>query len=258
MLNIGEFARAGGVTVRMLRHYDQLGLLTPAEVDPWSGRRRYDLSQLGKLHRIVTLKELGFTLGQVADLLAEGVGAGELRGMLRLRRTELLTQVNEVRHRLAQLDARLRLIESESEMTVTDEIVLKRAEPTRIAAVEGTDADGVENLFIRAGELMDAAGLSRLTPVGWFLPETEESRRFYAGFAVTEQAPNGLEIIELPTAEVASVIHRGAMPPSAAYETLTRWAEKSGRDVGAKRWIFLEANGEDQSNWVVEVQLELL
>lgn len=258
MLNIGEFARAGGVSVRMLRHYDQLGLLTPAEVDLWNGRRRYDLSQLGKLHRIVTLKELGFTLVQVADLLADGVGAGDLRGMLRLRRTGLLAQVNEVRHRLAQLDARLRLIESESEVTVNDEIVMKRAEPMRIAAVEGTDADGVEDLFIRAGALMDAARLPRLTPVGWFLPETEESRRFYAGFAVAEQAPDGLEVIDLPASAVASVVHRGAMPPSAAYETLTRGAEGAGRDVGAKRWIFLEADGEDQSDWVVEVQLELL
>lgn len=168
MLNIGEFARAGGVSVRMLRHYDQLGLLTPADVDQWNGRRRYDLSQLGTLHRIVTLKELGFTLVQVADLLADGVGAGDLREMLRLRRTGLLAQVNEVRHRLAQLDARLRLIESESEVTVNDEIVMKRAEPMRIAAVEGTDADGVEDLFVRAGELMEAARLPRLTPVGWF------------------------------------------------------------------------------------------
>ncbi len=64
----------------------------------------------------------------------------------------------------------------------------------RIVAVEGTDADGVEDLFFRAGGLMDAARLPRLTPVGWFLPEAEESGRFYAGFAVTEQVPDGLEV----------------------------------------------------------------
>ncbi len=127
MLNIGEFARAGDVSVRMLRHYDQLGLLTPADVDLWNGRRRYDLSQLGTLHRIATLKELGFTLVQVADLLVDGVGARDLREMWRLRRTGLLAQVNEVRHRLAQLDARLGLIESECGVTVNDEIVMKRA-----------------------------------------------------------------------------------------------------------------------------------
>lgn len=257
MLSIGEFARAGGVSVRMLRHYDQLGLLTPAEVDPWSGRRRYTLAQLGRLHRIVTLKDLGFSLVQVADLLGDGIETAELLGMLRLRRTELAAQSRDVRHRLAQLDARLRLIESETEMTANNEVVIKRTEPLRIAAVEGTDADGVEDVFIRAGELMDTAGLSRLTPVGWFLPETEERRRFYAGFAVAEADVKGLEIVELPAADVATAIHRGAMPPSDAYQTLIRWAEESGRESGAKRWIFLEADGEDQSDWVVEVQLEL-
>lgn len=257
MLNIGDFARAGGVSVRMLRHYDQLGLLIPAEVDPWTGRRRYALSQLTQLHQLVSLKGLGFTLAQVSDLLADGLETEDLRRMLQLRRTELMAQDDDLRHRLAQLDARLRLIRSESEMTTTNEIVIKRTEPLRIAAVEGTDADDVEEVFIRAGELMDAAGLSRLTPVGWFLPEAE-SRRFYAGFTSTENAVKGMEIIELPTAEVATAIHHGAMPPSAAYRALTRWADASDRQSGAHRWIFLEAAGLDQSGWVVEVQLELM
>jgi len=238
----------------MLRHYDQLGLLVPAEVDPWSGRRRYALSQLTQLHRLVSLKGLGFTLAQVADLLADGLETEDLRRMLRLRRTELVAQADDLRHRLAQLDARLRLIESESEMT--DKIIIKRAEPLRIAAVEGTDADGVEEVFIRAGDLMDAAGLSRLTPVGWFLPEAD-ARRFYAGFTTSENAVKGMEIIELPATEVATAIHHGAMPPSDAYGALTRWADESDRESGAHRWVFLESAGHDQSDWIVEVQLEL-
>ncbi|MPY80428.1 MAG: MerR family DNA-binding transcriptional regulator [Actinophytocola sp.] len=45
MLSIGEFARLGDVSVRMLRHYDDLGLLRPVQVDEWTGRRRYDVGQ---------------------------------------------------------------------------------------------------------------------------------------------------------------------------------------------------------------------
>jgi len=256
MMTIGEFARAGGVSVRMLRHYDRLGLLTPAEVDPWNGRRRYAPAQLDQLHRIVGLKELGFSLARVADLL-DGVETEELVRLLRLRRAELSAQAADVRHRLAQLDARLRLIESETAMTTPEPILTKQVEPLRIAALEGTDADGVEDVFIRAGELMDAAGQSRLTPVSWFLPETDDERRFFAGYATAEPAVPGLEIVELPAARVASAIHRGVMPPSKAYRDLVRWAERSGRERGAHRWIFLEADGEDQSDWLVEVQLEL-
>lgn len=66
MFSIGDFARHGRVSVRMLRHYDGIGLLRPALVDPSTGYRYYDAAQLPQLNRIVALKELGFGLQQVA------------------------------------------------------------------------------------------------------------------------------------------------------------------------------------------------
>ena len=65
MFSIGEFARHGRVSVRMLRHYDTIGLLRPACVDPVSGYRFYQASQFAELNRVIALKELGFTLQQV-------------------------------------------------------------------------------------------------------------------------------------------------------------------------------------------------
>ncbi|SEC21280.1 MerR family regulatory protein [Paramicrobacterium humi] len=44
LLGIGDFSRYAGLSVRMLRHYDDRGLLTPAEVDPFTGYRRYSPS----------------------------------------------------------------------------------------------------------------------------------------------------------------------------------------------------------------------
>ncbi|MFI6794664.1 MerR family DNA-binding transcriptional regulator [Streptosporangium canum] len=49
MFSIGDFAQLGLVSVRMLRHYDALGLLQPARVDPASGYRFYQASQLSRL-----------------------------------------------------------------------------------------------------------------------------------------------------------------------------------------------------------------
>ena len=62
MFRIGEFSRFSRVSVKMLRHYDELGLLTPAHVDPQSNYRYYSADQLPRLHRIVALKDLGFRL----------------------------------------------------------------------------------------------------------------------------------------------------------------------------------------------------
>lgn len=62
MISIGDFARLGRVSVRMLRHYDEIGLLRPARVDQ-SIEYRYDRAvQLSQLNRIIGLKDLGFFL----------------------------------------------------------------------------------------------------------------------------------------------------------------------------------------------------
>src|SRR5215469_7423698 len=80
MFAIGEFARYGRVTIRVLRHYDAIGLLGPVCVDPATGYRIYEAGQLSRLNRIVALKSLGFTLQQVATILDEQYQAhAELR-----------------------------------------------------------------------------------------------------------------------------------------------------------------------------------
>ena len=56
MLSIGDFARHGRVSVRMLRHYDGIGLLRPAAVDPVTGYRSYEASQFADLNQIVDLE----------------------------------------------------------------------------------------------------------------------------------------------------------------------------------------------------------
>ena len=103
MFSIGEFAGLGRVSVRMLRHYDAIGLLRPAHVDPHSGYRFYTAAQLRLLNRVTALKDLGFSLQQVQTLIDEKVGTAELRGMLRLRRAELASRMRQDTARLAVL-----------------------------------------------------------------------------------------------------------------------------------------------------------
>jgi DNA-binding transcriptional MerR regulator len=79
MFTIGDFARHGRVSVRMLRHYDAIGLLRPARVDEATGYRYYEAGQLARLNRLIALKDLGFTLQHVGGILDEQVSAEELR-----------------------------------------------------------------------------------------------------------------------------------------------------------------------------------
>lgn len=65
---VGEVARAAGVTVRTLHHYDRIGLLRPALRSP-SGYRGYSADDLARLQRILAYRDLGFGLDDVARLL---------------------------------------------------------------------------------------------------------------------------------------------------------------------------------------------
>ena len=110
MFRIGEFSRFSRVSVKMLRHYDELGLLSPARVDPVSGYRYYSAGQLPRLNRLLALKDLGFRLEQIKVLLAEDLSLEEIRGMLKLRRAELEQQVRIASGHFAQVVAIIRLL----------------------------------------------------------------------------------------------------------------------------------------------------
>jgi DNA-binding transcriptional MerR regulator len=93
MFTIGEFARLGSVSARMLRHYDAIGLLIPAAVDPETGYRRYEFGQIPDLNRILAFRAMGFSLAETKSLLS-GVGAEELRLMLLRQASQLREEVD--------------------------------------------------------------------------------------------------------------------------------------------------------------------
>lgn len=159
MFTIGDFAQYGRVSARMLRHYDAIGLLRPARTDPVTGYRFYEAAQLARLNRIIALKDLGFSLQQVGAILAEEVSVPELRGMLRLRQAELSAALTAAGARLAQVEARLRTIESEGRMSA-DDVVVKPTGTVLLAELSGT----AMRLRPRGHRPGDHAALRRAVP----------------------------------------------------------------------------------------------
>ena len=99
MLSIGEFAHLGQVSPRTIRHYGDVGILEPVYVDPSTGYRSYEVGQLSVLRRILAYVKLGVGLEQVRELLAvDGeLSVEQLRGMLRLRESEIAASISEQR-----------------------------------------------------------------------------------------------------------------------------------------------------------------
>ncbi|MFE3259882.1 MerR family transcriptional regulator [Nocardia sp. NPDC059091] len=67
---VGELARETGVTVRTLHHYDRLGLVT-ASSRTGGGHRCYGAADVRRLHRVIALRDFGFTLEEIAGVLAD-------------------------------------------------------------------------------------------------------------------------------------------------------------------------------------------
>src|SRR4051812_41188624 len=71
-MTVGELAAASGLTIRTLHHWDEIGLLCPAERSG-AGHRRYSSDDVERLYRIVALRRLGLSLDDVGRALeAEG------------------------------------------------------------------------------------------------------------------------------------------------------------------------------------------
>lgn len=136
-LKIGEFSVLGHVSVRMLRHYEKLGLLEPAATNPFTSYRYYTLDQLPRLNRIIALKELGFSLEQVGDILSSHPTTTEMRALLNERRGMLAAEIEQGSLRLHQVDIRLAQIEREGIPPEESEVVLKSLPALTVASVRG-------------------------------------------------------------------------------------------------------------------------
>ena len=101
MLQIGEFSRLSRISVRMLRHYDQVGLLKPVEQDAQTGYRRYAVSQLAEANRITVLRDLGFPIREIGRLAH--ADDRELARALDDRARELEEGIGREQRRLADL-----------------------------------------------------------------------------------------------------------------------------------------------------------
>jgi len=147
VFRISDFSRLTRVTVKALRHYDRLGLLEPARVDAQTGYRYYSARQAEQLARILALKEMGFSLEHIGDLVGRNVGRTTLTSLLETKREELRIRIETDRARLLQVEGSLKDLEAGKP---TVEVVVRESPAVRVASRRARIAeldDGVEELF---------------------------------------------------------------------------------------------------------------
>jgi DNA-binding transcriptional MerR regulator/effector-binding domain-containing protein len=257
-MKIGDFSRLGQVSVRMLRHYESLGLLIPETVDEFTGHRRYGAGQLTRLNRIMALNALGIPLRSIADLLDSELSTDGLVEMLHGRRQQLLAEQSAVVAALAEVDFRLALVER----TTMDhpDCIIKKLPPERIlgrTALLGEppfDTAEIGPLFDSAANAIAEAGGEPTMGVGLYT-ETAAGTEVTCGFRTSTTSMGSeppLETTELPSCMAATLVHEGSMNQiGASWQHLAKWTiAQSWELVGPCREVYLETS----PDWVVELQ----
>lgn len=256
MFQIGEFAQIAQVSGRLLRFYDQEGLLAPEWTAPVTGYRYYGIRQLPRLNRILALKELGLTLDQIRRYLDDQISASELRGMLAIKRAQLEQALVAEEMRLRNVESRLAQIDRDG--AIGDyEFVMKSLPKTPLLATAGRFAELSEAFPVVGSVAIEGARAIPLARRGNFVVIAEnredgDALSLNIGFAMRREAQrevaldNGrmLRPMLLPAVETMLTLVREGPGEEAhmAFGAIGHWLEVNQyRIAGPCREVFLEA-----------------
>jgi DNA-binding transcriptional MerR regulator/effector-binding domain-containing protein len=238
MLRIGDFSKLARVTIKTLHHYADWGLLPPAHIDPQSGYRYYRAAQLETLERILALKDLGFSLGEIRELLGGAARGDELRQKLEERREHIAAEIAADRARLRRLDALRDALEDVA--TAEPPHVTVRAVPSIVAhsvrARVPRLGTSVEAMFEQAEAVVArASARADASPFLLFhdVDHRDEQIDVEACIPVEPCAGANIEtrVVEGCRA-MGCATYRGPYERTAEiYATMLRWLERSGADV---------------------------
>jgi DNA-binding transcriptional MerR regulator len=268
LLGIGDFSRYAGLSVRMLRHYDERGVLVPAEVDQSTGYRRYTPEQLRVAGRIRSLRDAGCGIPLIAELLplyqespeslrerleAHIAGLDEAASHLALQRQFAVSLASSV-------DG-VPLVVGEREFQGSRVLLLRRTVACYPAEGE-LWADLRTLLASQSG--VNPSRFGELIGATYFDAEYRDEDvemaiwRDYDGPFIPR---DGFEVVDLPAQQVAWTTHHGGFETiGRATETLGAWIVEHGRRrVGPLFNIYVVGPGResDPSKWVTEVNVPI-
>ena len=101
MFKIGEFSRLVRVSPRMLRHYEKCGLFFPAEIDRYTGYRLYSAGQIPLLGKIVMLRDMGFSINEIGDILPNMDNRAHMDKVLREKTASVKSAIKAEQQKLS-------------------------------------------------------------------------------------------------------------------------------------------------------------
>lgn len=245
MLSIGHFSKICMVSVKTLHHYDKIGLIHPYEVDPFTGYRYYDESQISVMLLICCLKRYGLALTDIRELIS-GEDKRVLFSKLKTQRSILQERISETAMILGDLERHLQDFERTGDiMSYQSKYAIGLEETTDRAILSSRQNMSVDEFGTYYGRLFEKVEREKLASDGTTMAIYHDEE-FNHDCNDTELAI-GLRDASQATRTLqgglcAVTTHRGAYSTlSDAYGALTKWIGEKGYEInGSPYEIYLK------------------
>jgi DNA-binding transcriptional MerR regulator/effector-binding domain-containing protein len=257
---IGDFSRATHLTVKMLRHYHEMGVLRPTQVDPKTGYRRYTTDQIPVAQIIKRFRGLGMPLDEIRTLLA----APDVRTRNKL----IATHLKHLEGELAKMQGAVASLRNLLEQPASPvNIGRRKADQTDAAAISEVVAvkDAVSWYLGALGELHAVLGAQRKTVTGtaggiFSNAIFSHARGEATVFIPCKGAVRAIGRVAsrvIPAVELATIVHEGSHANiDLAYGSLATYVSRHALAVeGPLREYYLVGPQDtlDESAWRTEI-----
>lgn len=260
MLQIGEFSRICQVSVKTLHHYDKIGLLTPAEVDRFTGYRYYQLEQIDVMNYIQRLKRYGFSLEEIQNLLVISDDK-EILNALRQQKNKLKREQQEMTIVLNELQTHISVFERTGDiMTYQKNYVIEIKDSPLMNVLANRAMMGVDEFGKYYGTLFERVPKEQVTPTGlngarYYDKEfNHESSDVEVFIGIKEKGK--ADVIMEPCKCAMTVHHGGYSTLSEAYGAIVSWIVENGYEIaGAPFDLYIKTQFDSLSpeDWETEV-----
>ena len=255
MLKIGDFSKLSRVSVRMLRHYDEIGLLRPAETDPVNGYRYYSAAQLETAERIRALKDMGFGLTVICRFI-ECEDVEEALMLFRIREEEVRKEAETAAYRLKLLETARKRLRKEEKMNYN--VTVKTIPARKVASVR-MKLPSYEEEGTAWGVLTEETAHMHLVPDEPCLccavfhddeykesdVDIEVTKSVIGDYPDTEHVRFRME----PAVTVASAVHNGTYRSlDAAMGNVAQWVQENGYEIAGPTFCIYHVSPYETQN----------
>ncbi|PKM73209.1 MAG: MerR family transcriptional regulator [Firmicutes bacterium HGW-Firmicutes-16] len=237
MLKIGDFSKLSRISIRMLRHYNEIGLLTPACTDNFTSYRYYSEDQLPVAGRINALKDMGFGLSTIDEILRSYDKPQAIAKFLAIKQTEIQTEVVEANRRLLLLETaieRLRKDDNAMNYNVSLKILPERYVASVRKVIPAYDHEYIlwnilmsETAHMKLQPADNSCGLAIFHDEGYKESDVDVEIQISVkgSYADTEN----VVFKTIPVVEIASVTYKGSYEQlNAVNQSVATWVKDNG------------------------------